>query len=393
VGRMNQRWPLLHRRASGLGSMTALRYTWLRPGAEKHLAKVDRSSIGGEVETTLRSSVRSKPTLSAMPCFLESLGPVPFVGGGRGLGFRGFHPTYSVRPSLGLYSLSRRRLRQAWIPSCRSFISTIYALYCVRFLARTDSSILVAFCSVVEEFSYFAAWCRCHKVGGRSSKLDFDAVPNKVERATKANLGSLYLVNNRHVHIKHLRPFYFHSWPSLPGCSSLVTEINSRSLVGTSNLGPTAECVAPSRDEASVDASVDEDGSSKATLTSNFTEETVWKETITTTKSSPDEVECSSERCSISESIWEEFKEGSFIEGEHKVPAESQADPTIIVFDIETTGFLKSGKIVELACRDLAGGDRSTLETLVNPYQPVPLASTVVHKITSEMVNRDDIPR
>lgn len=162
-----------------------------------------------------------------------------------------------------------------------------------------------------------------------------------------------------------------------------------------SNSGSMAECVAPSRDEASIEhASVDEGGFSKVTMTSNFTEKVVWEETITSTRSSPDEVECSSERYSVSESSWEESKEGSFIDGEHKVLSEWQADPTIIVFDIETTGFLKSGsKIVELACRDLAGGDRSTLETLVNPYQPVPLASTAVHRITTEMVNRDDIPR
>ena len=236
----------------------------------------------------------------------------------------------------------------------------------------------------------FAAWCSCHEVGGRSSRLEFDTVPNKVERATKSNLGSRYLVNNRHVHLKYLRPFYFHGWPSLSGCSFLVRKTNSRSLVRNLNSGSGAECVVPSRDEASVH----EDGLSKVTMTSNFTEDIVWEETITSTRSSLDEVECSSERCSVSKSSWEEIKEGPFVEGEHKVPAESQDDPTIIVFDIETTGFLKSGnKIVELACRDLAGGDRSTLETLVNPFQPVPLASTAVHKISSEMVNRDEIPR
>lgn len=121
MGRMNQRWPLLHRRASGLGSMTALRYTELRLGAGKHLGKVDGSLIRGEVQTTLRASVGSKPTLSTMPFFLERLGPVPCVGGGTGLGFRGFSPTYSGGPSLGLHSLPKRHLRQAWNPSCHSF--------------------------------------------------------------------------------------------------------------------------------------------------------------------------------------------------------------------------------------------------------------------------------
>jgi len=148
--------------------------------------------------------------------------------------------------------------------------------------------------------------------------------------------------------------------------------------------------MAPSSDQASVE----EDGSSKAALTSNFAEEIVWEGTNASTRSLSDEAECASERASVSDLSFEELREGSFTEGEQKVPIESQADPTIIVFDIETTGFLKSGsRIVELACRDLAGGDRSTLETLVNPYQPVPLAVTAIHKITSEMVNRDDIPR
>ena len=71
-----------------------------------------------------------------------------------------------------------------------------------------------------------------------------------------------------------------------------------------------------------------------------------------------------------------------------------QLEPTIIVFDIETTGFLKPcHKIIEIACRDLAGGERSTLATLVNPSQAVPMSSTSVHNISSEMVNREDIPR
>ncbi|KAG0608740.1 hypothetical protein M758_8G128500 [Ceratodon purpureus] len=303
---MNQRWPVMHRRSSGMGSMTALRYTGLRLSAGKHLGRVDGSSVGFEVETTLRFSVRSKPNLSTMPSFLERLGHVPHMGSGKGLGFRGFSSTHSDRSSLGLYSLSRRQLR-------------------------------------------------CQKAGGRSSRL---------------------------------QPFYLHGWPSIPGCSFLVRGISSRILGRALNPVLTAECVAPSRDEASVDdASVDEDGLSKVTLSYNYAEEIVWEETISSTKSSPDKVEYSSVRRSVSESSWEESKE------EHKVAAEAHVDPTIIVFDIETTGFLKSGsKIVELACRDLAGGDRSTLETLVNPFQPVPLQSTAVHKITTEMVNRDDIP-
>jgi hypothetical protein len=73
---------------------------------------------------------------------------------------------------------------------------------------------------------------------------------------------------------------------------------------------------------------------------------------------------------------------------------DSSLDPTVIVFDIETTGFLVSGtKILEFACRDLAGGERSTMQTLVNPNQEVPKRSTEVHNITTEMVNQAGVPR
>lgn len=101
---MNQRWPLLHRRASVLESMTALsRHTGLRFGAGKRLGKVERISIGG----------RSPTTLSTMPGLLERFGPIPCVGTGTRLGFCGISPASCDRPSLGLYSLSRRHPRQA----------------------------------------------------------------------------------------------------------------------------------------------------------------------------------------------------------------------------------------------------------------------------------------
>ncbi|XP_024402182.1 uncharacterized protein [Physcomitrium patens] len=336
---MSQRWPLLHRRASSLDSMTAFRHTGLRFGAGKHLGKVGRNSMAGEVETTLRGSGTSTLVLSTMPCCLERLAPVPFAGSGRKLGFRGVSPSYCDGLSLGLCSLSR-------------------------------------------------GYQRYHKVGGKSSRLDFHAIVNKVERTTKSALGSRFMVNARDLHVKHLRPFYFHGWPSLVDCSFFMREIDSRRLVRIPNLGSLTECVASLHDGASVD----EDVCSELALTSNLTEGVVWEEITTSTRSLND-AERASESPSVFGASCEGFKEDSSMEGPHEIPIESQVDPTIIVFDIETTGFLKPGsKIVELACRDIAGGDCSTLETLVNPYQPVPIASTAVHKITSEMVNRDDIP-
>lgn len=66
----------------------------------------------------------------------------------------------------------------------------------------------------------------------------------------------------------------------------------------------------------------------------------------------------------------------------------------VIVFDIETTGFkVSDDRIVEFAARDLAGGDCSTIQTLVNPERPVPLHASNIHGIHSDMVNKSDIPR
>ncbi|PKI76155.1 exonuclease DPD1, chloroplastic/mitochondrial isoform X2 [Punica granatum] len=65
---------------------------------------------------------------------------------------------------------------------------------------------------------------------------------------------------------------------------------------------------------------------------------------------------------------------------------------TIVVFDIETTGFSRENdRIIEIALRDLSGGENSTFQTLVNPQKFV--ANHHVHGITSRMVNRPDVPR
>ncbi|OAY78652.1 exonuclease DPD1, chloroplastic/mitochondrial [Ananas comosus] len=65
---------------------------------------------------------------------------------------------------------------------------------------------------------------------------------------------------------------------------------------------------------------------------------------------------------------------------------------TILVFDIETTGFSRQNeRIIEFALRDLMGGKNSTFQTLVNPEKDVPNA--FVHGISTYMVNRPDVPR
>lgn len=64
----------------------------------------------------------------------------------------------------------------------------------------------------------------------------------------------------------------------------------------------------------------------------------------------------------------------------------------VFVLDIETTGFCKDkGRIIEIAIRDLLGGENSCFQTLVNPGQDIP--NSHVHGITTEMVNQPHIPR
>lgn len=65
---------------------------------------------------------------------------------------------------------------------------------------------------------------------------------------------------------------------------------------------------------------------------------------------------------------------------------------TFIAFDIETTGFCRTtDRIIEIAMRDLRGGDNSVFQTLVNPECYVPNAN--IHGISNHMVNRHDVPR
>ncbi|KAJ7973298.1 Exonuclease DPD1, chloroplastic/mitochondrial [Quillaja saponaria] len=65
---------------------------------------------------------------------------------------------------------------------------------------------------------------------------------------------------------------------------------------------------------------------------------------------------------------------------------------TVIVFDIETTGFSRvSDRIIEIGFRDLQGGENSTFQTLVNPERYIP--NSHVHGITTQMVKRPGVPR
>lgn len=67
-------------------------------------------------------------------------------------------------------------------------------------------------------------------------------------------------------------------------------------------------------------------------------------------------------------------------------------DVAFFVMDIETTGFdRKAERIIEIAIRDLRGGKNSTFQTLVNPGCTV--TNWYVHKITTPMVMRPDVPR
>lgn len=65
---------------------------------------------------------------------------------------------------------------------------------------------------------------------------------------------------------------------------------------------------------------------------------------------------------------------------------------TIIVFDLETSGFSRENeRIIEFALQILHGGANSTFQTLVNPERYV--ANAHIHGITSNMVNKPDVPR
>ncbi|KAL5983628.1 hypothetical protein ACLOJK_017718 [Asimina triloba] len=89
-----------------------------------------------------------------------------------------------------------------------------------------------------------------------------------------------------------------------------------------------------------------------------------------------------------------EIKRTQYSDVEQKIAEERKSAQlaTIIVVDIETTGFsVREDRIIEIALQDIAGGKNSTFQTLVNPGVSVP--NTHVHGIKSSMVNRPNIPR
>lgn len=65
---------------------------------------------------------------------------------------------------------------------------------------------------------------------------------------------------------------------------------------------------------------------------------------------------------------------------------------TVIVSDLETTGLHRvKERIIEIAAQDLAGGENSTFQTLVNPG--VPILNASIHGIRNDMVCRPEVPR
>ena len=65
---------------------------------------------------------------------------------------------------------------------------------------------------------------------------------------------------------------------------------------------------------------------------------------------------------------------------------------TVIVSDLETTGLHRvKERIIEIAAQDLAGGENSTFQSLINPG--VPILNASIHGIMNDMVCRPEVPR
>ncbi|KAK3151376.1 hypothetical protein QOZ80_3AG0245080 [Eleusine coracana subsp. coracana] len=72
--------------------------------------------------------------------------------------------------------------------------------------------------------------------------------------------------------------------------------------------------------------------------------------------------------------------------------AKTEWPATILVFDIETSGFSRrNDRIIEFAVRDLMGGKNSTFQTLINPEKDV--RNTHVHGISNRMLTRPEVPK
>uniref|UniRef100_A0A0A9DX16 Exonuclease domain-containing protein n=1 Tax=Arundo donax TaxID=35708 RepID=A0A0A9DX16_ARUDO len=95
---------------------------------------------------------------------------------------------------------------------------------------------------------------------------------------------------------------------------------------------------------------------------------------------------------------WHKTDSGSCIPGIQSLwlqkTSEHDQPGTVLVFDVETTGFLhKDHRIIEFALRDLSGGNNCTFETLINPERNVPQVVETVTSIGTNLVCRPDIPR
>jgi DNA polymerase III epsilon subunit-like protein len=77
---------------------------------------------------------------------------------------------------------------------------------------------------------------------------------------------------------------------------------------------------------------------------------------------------------------------------EANLEAKIDRPATILVFDLETTGFNSPAeRIIEFAARNLMGGRNSTFQTLINPKKHI--KNSHVHGITNLMVNQPGVPR
>lgn len=85
-----------------------------------------------------------------------------------------------------------------------------------------------------------------------------------------------------------------------------------------------------------------------------------------------------------------ELSESKSVHIEQKI--EEYKDVVIICFDTETTGFNRErDRMIEVAFRDLSGGENSTLQTLINPEKFV--TNSEFHGISGYMVNSPGVPR
>lgn len=115
---------------------------------------------------------------------------------------------------------------------------------------------------------------------------------------------------------------------------------------------------------------------------------------VTLSEKSQAQTTCPGNRRTNSRFLWSRFKSIRCSDAERKINLVSREFKDlsgVFVMDIETTGFSRDSRIIEIAVRDLLGGKNSCFETLVNPEQHVP--NSHIHGITTKMVNQPHVPR